>query len=57
MLERVDRVRLVIKDRQAAARTFDPSRFSPIASERFGYLGTLAMFNPKDRLDRIEISQ
>jgi hypothetical protein len=50
-------VRLVINDRQAAARTFDPSRFSPIASERFGYLGTLAMFNPKDRLDRIEISQ
>ena len=44
-------------DRYARIFDLDPSRFSPIASERFGYVGTLAMFNPKDRLDRIEISQ
>ncbi|HUM18033.1 MAG TPA: VOC family protein [Candidatus Nitrosotalea sp.] len=35
----------------------DPSRFSPIASERFGYTGTLTLFDPPARLDRIEISQ
>jgi catechol 2,3-dioxygenase-like lactoylglutathione lyase family enzyme len=35
----------------------DPARFSPIRSERFGYTGTLAMFDPPRRLDRIEISQ
>jgi len=81
MLERVDRVQLVVKDRQAAARTFgevlgaQPVRNAPSAhlgaerlvlvlgssevelGERFGYVGTLAMFNPKDRLDRIEVSQ
>ena len=53
----------LISDWRAAADRYtrifglDPSRFSPIASEHFGYVGTLAMFNPKDRLDRIEISQ
>jgi catechol 2,3-dioxygenase-like lactoylglutathione lyase family enzyme len=35
----------------------DPARFSPIESERFGYTGTLALFDPPRRLDRIEISQ
>ena len=35
----------------------DPSRFSPITSERFGYAGTLTLFDPPGRLDRIEISQ
>lgn len=35
----------------------NPSRFSPIKSERFGYVGTLTLFDPADRLDRIEISQ
>ena len=44
-------------DRYTRIFGLDPSRFSPIASERFGYVGTLAMFNPEDRLDRIEISQ
>ena len=53
----------LVSDWRAAADRYtrifglDPSRFSPIASERFGYVGTLAMFNPTDRLDRIEISQ
>ncbi len=41
------------------ARLFglDPTRFSPIKSERFGYVGTLTLFDPPRRLDRIEISQ
>jgi len=44
-------------DRYTRLFGLDPSRFSPIASDRFGYVGTLALFNPQDRLDRIEISQ
>ena len=41
------------------ARIFalDPSRFSPIGSPRFGYRGTLTLFNPPARLDRIELSE
>ena len=35
----------------------DPQRFSPIGSKRFGYEGTLTLFNPPERLDRIELSQ
>jgi hypothetical protein len=35
----------------------DPARFSPIHSDRFGYTGTLTLFDPPARLDRIEISQ
>jgi hypothetical protein len=35
----------------------DARRFSAIGSERFGYKGTLTLFNPPERLDRIEISQ
>jgi hypothetical protein len=35
----------------------DPSRFSAIGSKRFGYEGTLTLFAPPDRLDRIELSQ
>ncbi|OGL07369.1 MAG: hypothetical protein A3I17_05845 [Candidatus Rokubacteria bacterium RIFCSPLOWO2_02_FULL_72_37] len=35
----------------------DPTRFSPIRSERFGYVGTLTLFDPPRRLDRIELSQ
>ena len=47
---------------QVAARyselfDIDASRFSPIASKRFGYEGTLTLFNPPARLDRIELSQ
>jgi catechol 2,3-dioxygenase-like lactoylglutathione lyase family enzyme len=44
-------------DRYTRIFGLDPSRFSSIASERFGYAGTLAMFDPQERLDRIEISQ
>ncbi|HEY7652104.1 MAG TPA: VOC family protein [Methylomirabilota bacterium] len=47
---------------EAAARyarlfALDPARFSPIRSDRFGYAGTLTLFEPPGRLDRIEISQ
>ena len=35
----------------------DPSRFSRIGSKRFGYDGTLTLFDPPNRLDRIELSQ
>lgn len=35
----------------------DPGRFARIGSKRFGYDGTLTLFNPPDRLDRIELSQ
>ncbi len=35
----------------------DPARFSPVRSERFGYVGTLTLFDPPERLDRIELSQ
>jgi hypothetical protein len=35
----------------------DASRFSPIESKRFGYEGTLTLFDPPARLDRIELSQ
>jgi catechol 2,3-dioxygenase-like lactoylglutathione lyase family enzyme len=35
----------------------DTTRFSAIHSARFKYDGTLTLFNPPDRLDRIEISQ
>ena len=35
----------------------DPSCFSAIGSERFGYVGTLTLFDPPNRLDRIELSQ
>jgi catechol 2,3-dioxygenase-like lactoylglutathione lyase family enzyme len=53
---------LVSDWRLAAARFtalfgLDPQRFSPIASDRFGYVGTLTLFDPPGRLDRIEISQ
>ena len=41
------------------AETFvlDSARFSPIESDQFGYVGALLLFDPKDRLDRIELSQ
>lgn len=35
----------------------DASRFCPINSSRFGYEGTLTLFDPPARLDRIELSQ
>jgi catechol 2,3-dioxygenase-like lactoylglutathione lyase family enzyme len=53
---------LVSDWRVAAARftalfDLDPRRFSPLESHRFGYVGTLTLFDPPGRLDRIELSQ
>jgi catechol 2,3-dioxygenase-like lactoylglutathione lyase family enzyme len=53
----------LIGDWRAAAAWYtalfglDPRRFSPIESGRFGYRGTLTLFDPPARLDRIELSQ
>lgn len=53
----------IVKDHQEAARFYadafdlDSKRFSPIASEQFGYAGTLTLFDPPARLDRIELTQ
>lgn len=35
----------------------DASKFVPIKSKQYGYAGQLTMFNPPERLDRIELSQ
>jgi catechol 2,3-dioxygenase-like lactoylglutathione lyase family enzyme len=53
----------VVGDWQAAADRYarifglDAAKFSPITSKEFGYTGTLTLFDPPARLDRIEISQ
>ena len=53
----------VVADWKAAsaryARIFglDAAKFSPIESKQFGYTGTLTLFDPPARLDRIEIAQ
>ena len=53
----------IVDDHQQAAAFYadtfglDASRFSPIHSERYGYTGQLLLFNPPERLDRIELSQ
>jgi len=41
----------------AEAFGLDASRFSPIKSEQWGYTGTLTLFDPPARLDRIELTQ
>ena len=53
----------LIEDHQAAADFYtdrfglDASKFVPITSKLYGYTGALTMFNPPERLDRIELSQ
>jgi hypothetical protein len=44
-------------DRYALIFGLDPAKFSPIESKQFGYIGTLTLFDPPARLDRIEIAQ
>lgn len=44
-------------DRYAKIFALDASRFCPITSKDFGYTGTLTLFDPPNRLDRIEISE
>jgi hypothetical protein len=46
-----------VAQRYAGLFGLDPTRFSAIASKRFGYEGTLTLFDPPARLDRIELSQ
>jgi len=53
-----------IVDDHGAAATFyadtfglDATKFSPIASKDYGYKGQLTLFDPPNRLDRIELSQ
>lgn len=46
-----------VAERYTRLFALDASGFSPIRSERFGYAGTLALFDPPRRLDRIELSQ
>jgi hypothetical protein len=41
----------------ADAFGLDASRFCPIKSEQWGYAGTLTLFDPPARLDRIELTQ
>jgi catechol 2,3-dioxygenase-like lactoylglutathione lyase family enzyme len=53
----------IVDDHQAAAAFYtaafglEPTRFSPIKSKDYGYTGQLLLFDPPDRLDRIELSQ
>ncbi|MBI1885971.1 MAG: VOC family protein [Chloroflexi bacterium] len=53
----------IVDDHKAAASLcadlfgLDPGKFVPIASERYGYEGALLMFDPPERLDRIELAQ
>jgi catechol 2,3-dioxygenase-like lactoylglutathione lyase family enzyme len=44
-------------DRYAHIFDLDAAKFSPITSKQFGYTGTLTLFDPPARLDRIEIAQ
>ncbi len=53
----------LVNDHVAAAKFYaetfglDASKFVPITSKQYGYNGQLTMFNPPERLDRIELSQ
>jgi hypothetical protein len=53
----------IVEDHEEAASFYadafglDASRFCPIKSEQWGYTGTLTLFDPPSRLDRIEITQ
>lgn len=53
----------IVDDHHAAAAFYadafglDPGRFCPIESRDYGYTGQLLLFDPPNRLDRIELSQ
>jgi len=53
----------IVDDHEAAASFYagafglDPAKFSPIKSKDYGYSGQLLLYDPPDRLDRIELSQ
>ena len=53
----------IVDDHEEAASFYtdafglDASRFCPIKSEQWGYTGTLTLFDPPSKLDRIELTQ
>ena len=53
----------IVDDHKAASAFYadafglDATKFSPIASKDYGYKGQLTLFDPPNRLDRIELSQ
>lgn len=53
----------IVDDHQAAAGFYagafglDRAKFHRLTSEEYGYTGQLTLFDPPDRLDRIELSQ
>jgi len=53
----------VVSDHEEAASFYtsafglDASQFAPIKSDVYGYIGTLTLFDPPAKLDRIEITQ
>ncbi len=53
----------IVDDHKAAAEFYtqafglDASKFCPIASKDYGYKGQLTLFDPPNKLDRIELSQ
>ena len=53
----------IVEDHEQAATFYadafglDATRFCPIKSEQWGYAGTLTLFDPPSRLDRIELTQ
>jgi hypothetical protein len=63
LITNVYEVTNIVSDHEAAARFYadafalDASRFCPINSDHWGYVGTLTLFDPPAHLDRIEITQ
>jgi catechol 2,3-dioxygenase-like lactoylglutathione lyase family enzyme len=63
LISHIYEVTNIVDDHEEAARFYadtfglDASKFAPIKSEQWGYVGTLTLFNPPERLDRIELTQ
>jgi hypothetical protein len=63
LISNIYEVTNIVDDHQDAAEFYarafglDASRFAPIDSEMWGYTGTLTLFDPPERLDRIELTQ
>ncbi len=63
LLSHIYEVTNPVSDLQAATDYYtdlfglDPEKFNPISSEQYGYIGTLTLFDPPTRLDRIEVTQ
>ena len=63
LLSHIYEVTNPVSDLQAATDYYtdlfglDAEKFSPISSEQYSYTGTLTLFDPPERLDRIEVTQ